>query len=446
MLNKSEISDRALNFGGKFESLPTLIEFITKDADQFDIKIQEYFHNISYFDIGQGLLGNLFFLGEMDYLYPNDKFAYFSKEILKIGVNRASILQVNEPSLMSGLAGICLAIKSVSKNYTRYENLIKEINDILKELISEKIKSANHNLNIHDVHMTDYDLMEGIAGIIVYLLDEKERDHDLKLLFNDAVEYLIKLSGEFKYGEINIPNWYIPSKNQFLKSETKAFPEGNFNLSISHGITGVLSTLVMCIEDYKDVDSIKNAISYLSDWLIENVNEEEESLYWKKKLSLTSYKKAEPIYNDSLNFSWCYGDLSVARILWKAGKALNNKYYEKFALKVFSGSYKQMKNYSLISSTYCHGLAGILHILIEMNKDTNLPLFKQMEDFFLNELLENFDTNSEFGFYDIELYLNEENKFNKPGLLSGNTGIYLVLLYYLNRKTYTGWEKIFLIN
>jgi lantibiotic biosynthesis protein len=446
MLQKSKILDASYNFGHKFENLPKLLEFITKDAEQFDIKIQEYFHNISYFDIGQGLLGNLFFLAEMDNLFPNDKFAYFSKEILKIGINRDSIMQVNEPGLWSGLSGVCLSIKAVSKDYTRYDNLIKEINNMQKLIIRQKIISAKYNLYIHDVHMTDYDLMEGIAGILIYLKDEKDRDNELKLLFDEAVEYLINLCGEFEHGDIRIPNWYIPSKNQFLKSEEKAFPEGNFNLGISHGITGVLSSLVMCIEDYHDIHSIKSAISFLSDWLIENVTGGGDCLYWKKKLSLTSYKKGDSDYQDSLNFSWCYGDLSVARVLWKAGKALKNDDYKDFSMRIFTASFKEMKKYNLVSSTYCHGIAGILHTVIEMSEDTKIPLFKEMEEFFVNELLTNFDHNSEFGFCDTELYMNVKNEFNKPGLLTGNTGIYLVLLYYLNRKSYTGWEKLFLVN
>jgi len=81
-----------------------------------------------------------------------------------------------------------------------------------------------------------------------------------------------------------------------------------------------------------------------------------------------------------------------------------------------------------------------------MNEDTKIPIFEEMESFFIEELIKRYDEKSKFGFKNIEEFNNEKYKFNKTGLLTGNSGIYLVLLYYIKRKSFTKWESLFLMS
>ena len=138
--------------------------------------------------------------------------------------------------------------------------------------------------------------------------------------------------------------------------------------------------------------------------------------------------------------------MSIARTIWKSGTALNNSYLKEFSLEFFKTVNTHKNDYNLISPSYCHGIAGLLHLIIIMNEDTKLPIFEEMESFFIEELIKRYDEKSKFGFNDIEAFNNEKYKFNKTGLLTGNSGIYLVLLYYIKRKSFTQWESLFLMS
>ncbi len=58
-----------------------------------------------------------------------------------------------------------------------------------------------------------------------------------------GLSYLVSLTQERDvYGHI-VPNYYISSEKQFLDSEKEFYKKGNFNLGLSHGITGALTVL-----------------------------------------------------------------------------------------------------------------------------------------------------------------------------------------------------------
>jgi len=446
MLNKSNIEEKAIDYANHFGNLQDLITYISNDSKKFPQIIQEWFYNFSYYDLNQGLLSNCLLLGEMDNIFPEKNFSSYSHEILKLGINRERISKIENPGLWTGLTGICMAIQAVSKNNTRYVSLLKECNIFLKKLIKEKLKIVKLNLNNHDVHMPDYDLIEGISGIVVYLLEAKKYDEDFEILFNESIGYLTQLCGNHSFKHLEIPNWYIPQKNQFIESEVEAFPQGNFNVGISHGITGVLAVLTFALDVCSNKKEVEKAIYFVTDWLVNNLTKNEDTSYWEKKIPLEKYFNYKSLKSDYLNFSWCYGDLSIARTIWKSGTALNNSYLKEFSLEFFNTVNKHKNNYNLISHSYCHGIAGLLHLIIIMNEDTKLPIFEEMESFFIEELIKRYDEKSKFGFKDIEEFNNEKYKFNKTGLLTGNSGIYLVLLYYIKRKSFTKWESLFLMS
>lgn len=445
MLTENLIKDRSIKYANEFEELNSLVSYIISDVQEYPFEAQRWFYNYSYFDLSNGLLGNCVFLAEMDYMFPEKKFASMAHQILKVGVNRKQILKINTPSLWSGLTGVCFTIKSLSKNYTRYENLLIECEKILKPLIKNKIFQAKTNLKKNDVQMTDFDVIEGLSGIAVYLFEEKERDVEFQNLLDEITDYFILLCDYKDFGNTKVPKWHISKDNQFLESEKIHYPQGNFNLGQSHGISGILSVLshLVTMESSKQ-ESIKSVITLLTDWLINNHICKDNSIFWEKKMSLEHY-----LYNDSsndyLNFSWCYGDLTIARAIWLAGKSIDNTYYQDFAISCFKKFKQKVTNHKLESPTYCHGFSGALHLMIEMKKDTNLTFFKDMESYFLNLILRSYNTNSKFGFQDVEKLQNKEFFFDKTGLLTGASGTYLVLLYYLKPTSKTGWPNLFLI-
>lgn len=444
-INREEIIEYSKKYAREFDDIKALISYITEDIKNYPLEIQEWYYNFSYFELGNGLLGNCILLGEMDSLYPDEGFDLIAHKILSLGINREMISKIDNPALWAGLSGICWTIQSLSKNFSRYTSILEQCETMLKPLIKNKLIIAFENLEKSNVRMTDYDLIEGLSGIVIYLATVKDRDKEFNNLFNEIMDYFIALCDYNHIDNEFIPRWHIKTDNQFLESEKKAFPEGNFNLGHAHGMSGVLSALSLYYDECTEKEKIATAIVTLVDWFIDNRIEDENYTYWEKKMPLTNYlNKNKPIYND-LNFSWCYGDFTIIRSIWLAGRALKNDKIKDLAISYFESLKNNLDLVIFSSPTYCHGYAGALHILMVMKNDTGLKLFDEMAQYYLTRLIGTFDKNFKFGFRDVEQLNSEIFAFDKTGFLTGASGIYLVLLDYVNKSSKSNWQSLFLL-
>lgn len=444
------LEKQIISYGDNFSNLESLLKKINDDFKKHQNQDTSLVHSLSYYDLANGLLGSCIFLSEMDFFYKDREYDKYAYNILNLGINRKNILALKDVGLWTGLSGVCFALRGLSKEGVRYNNLIQECEKILKPLIKLKLNEAKINLNCNKVKMTDYDLMEGLSGVATYILSFKSEDIEMDQLLNEILEYLCELT---KYHFIDetmlVPNWHINSENQFIDAEKISFNKGNFNNGISHGITSVLVVLVKGLKVHP-IPKIKNSIRQLIEWFKLTVINKDEMLVWEKKLSLQSYLKIDSEKNyseDDVNFSWCYGDLMIARAIWFTGEALEDKELQTFALECFKTYSSRVSNINLISPTFCHGIAGTLAIVHQMWLDSSHNMFKDMEEELLKKILAFYNSKcSIFGYRDIEKVGNDVYKFNKLGFLSGNTGIYLVLLYILKNHNKTNWTQLVLFN
>lgn len=446
MIKQIEVKENIINYAEVFEDLPLYIEKYVQEIDQYSEEIQDYFHNYSYFDLSNGLIGNCILLAELERLTGDDKYAHVIHNILKVGLNKSNLLSLNSPSLWSGYTGICLILNCVSNNGTRYKNILLQCEQLLADQIKLKLQQANSNLKSNNIQMNDYDIIEGFAGILPYVMCMTENKVFTQDLKEEMIQYLIDIATLKEIdGELQ-PSWLINSENQFLEDEKNAYPNGNFNLGHSHGITGVLNSLILITKHNPEIITLTyETIFKLTQWLINYSYREGDYVYWDKKMPLENYINfSNSIAKDSINFTWCYGDLMIVNAIWSAGDLMGNEEFKNYAMDQFYKYTEMLKKIDLTSPTFCHGISGVLYIITEMKKKSQDPIFNEIEEKLINKINTHYNPNNRFGFKDIERYNNEEFQFNKTGILTGTSGVYLVLLNQSNENT-SYLQNIFIV-
>lgn len=444
---KTDLLNQINSYLENFDDLQSFVEEYLEEVRGFPEEVQNYFHNYSYFDLSGGLIGNSLLLSEMDNLCPEKNYSKKIFEILKVGLNRSNLLNLDSPSLWSGLTGICIILRAASPDGIRYKNVLNSCEEILATLIETKLIEVNRNLNNDDVQMNDYDVIEGLAGVAPYVINSSDNPVFTNEIKDGIIDYLIEISKSTSNSEgILIPNWRIKSENQFLSEEKEHFLYGNLNLGHSHGISGVLNSLIFISENNEVVfNKTKNTIDQLSKWLIKYNYSDGTHVFWDKKMPMENYIEFnKSTTQDKINFSWCYGELMIALAIWSSGKLLNNELYKEFAHDRFLEYIPTIEKETLNSPSFCHGYAGLLYMLSEIKRRTESDFFGKTEKNIYSKLMKQLSQENKFDFQDVEIYNHFKYEFNKTGILTGTSGIYLVLLNYEDKLSSNLLRNLFI--
>ncbi|WP_330847501.1 lanthionine synthetase LanC family protein, partial [Streptococcus suis] len=77
-------------------------------------------------------------------------------------------------SLFSGVSGIGISILHLVEEHPEYHNLLISFNEYIKYYTLSKIE----NIDIKKISPTDYDIIEGVSGVLVYLLSQEQDEND----------------------------------------------------------------------------------------------------------------------------------------------------------------------------------------------------------------------------------------------------------------------------
>ncbi|MBE0343534.1 Subtilin biosynthesis protein SpaC, partial [Paenibacillus sp. 28ISP30-2] len=251
-----------------------------------------------------------------------------------------------------------------------------------------------------DIHISDYDVIEGLSGIANYLLIFSE-DKKMRSLLVDILQYLVRLADDKEYQGLKIPGWHIPSQNQFTQMEEQLYPEGNFNLGLSHGIAGPIVALSKAMLQGINVPGQERAIKKMVEFLIQFASMDGEHLFWKGVISFEEFKAGcASSHVDFRRDAWCYGNPGVCIALLYAGKALEEPKYTDLALQNLRETAQNVHH--VLSPTFCHGYAGIAQILMAAQKISGKDIFNEEIMLFKNKIMSFYDESYPFGFYDFE--------------------------------------------
>lgn len=366
-------------------------------------------------------------------LAAHQHFAFFNQQV------REKKLKL-PLSLWTGVTGIGLTALAISEGGQHYQGFMTSINRQITALLPGVIQQAIKNLE-QGVQVTDYDTVRGLTGIGRYLLFFKDRPLCLEGL-KEILAYFVKLTEEKRVGQRSIPGWYVPT------NETKEmYPNGFFDVGLSHGICGPLSLLSLCSTRGITVEGQEDAIKRIVNWLEEwTFSDAQGCSYWPEIVSfeeqIQQQEERKPRANQ-VNYSWCYGFPAIARALWLAGQALSDAALQKQALVSFQRLIELEQN-ALASPTVCHGYAGLLQIVTRMYEDSQEAFLAQVQEELIDRILEQYNQKLNFGFYTVEGTEAARAYLDLPGLLNGFAGVALALLSSVQGSTFE-WDAALLI-
>ncbi|MCT3129286.1 Nisin biosynthesis protein NisC [Lactococcus lactis] len=380
--------------------------------------------NKENFDFGEltlstGLPGIILMLAE---LKNKDNSKIYQKKIdnyIEYIVSKLSTYGLLTGSLYSGAAGIALSILHLREDDEKYKNLLDSLNRYIEYFVREKIEG----FNLENITPPDYDVIEGLSGILSYLLlINDEQYDDLKILI---INFLSNLTKENK-GLISL---YIKSENQMSQSESEMYPLGCLNMGLAHGLAGV-----GCILAYAHIKGYSNEASLSALQKIIFIYEKFElerkkQFLWKDGLVADELKKEKVIREASfIRDAWCYGGPGISLLFLYGGLALDNDYFVDKAEKILESA--MQRKLGIDSYMICHGYSGLIEICSLFKRLLNTKKF--------DSYMEEFNVNS-------EQILEEYGDESGTGFLEGISGCILVLSKFEYSINFTYWRQALLL-
>ncbi|WP_053364875.1 lanthionine synthetase C family protein [Bacillus sp. FJAT-27245] len=380
--------------------------------------------------LSKGLLGHSLFLGEMSNLFPDQGYEKFHHKCFFMIKNIIENEGLHSLSLWQGLSGFGLATTQSIEWNLGYNNLLNVINNQLNIELKSYIKQIQDMKN--ELSVSHYDTILGATGIGRYLLIHAKTNEELCIHLELILRYLIDLS-RINQSEAGIKFlWHIKQENQ-LERDKQTFPSGLIDLGIAHGVSGPLALLSLSFLMGIKLEGQEEAIKSIVTLLMKHcVADKEGDLLWPGRIDPQKETKANSYH------AWCYGTPGIARALWLAGRALNDKRLMNLSTDVFERLTRyKIETWPTKDFSICHGYSGMLLLINRMYEDTKNANLVKLRDNLINFILEKVESSPN------QLIMN--SKQNDNGFLDGLTGMYTTLVSQLNGSP-PSWDSSLLIS
>ncbi len=400
--------------------------------------------NWSSLSLAGGYPALLLLFAELDHVFSHEDWGNVAHKFIFQIIKTIESEGIGNISLFGGLAGVCFCLQYASKEGRRYKRVIDKLDAKLAELVPLfHLAPIEQTLDTGEpINPALYEVIQGVSGIGIYLLK--------KPIFNSllykCISLLIRLTESILVSGYQVPRWYVAPRYFSHDQLRQHYPNGNFDLGLSHGIPGVLSFLAIALKREVEVKGQREAIGRISKWVISKRKSIDKRYFWDSMLSLE--EEIHPFVNphQKSRDAWCYGTPGVARALYLAGDALENNAMKREAEATFHSVFTTPAlERDLPGPTLCHGVGGLLLLTQLMYRETGSHLLQKEVANLRGQVLAHFDSNAPFGFK--RAIPNKSGGYawvDQSDLLEGAAGVLLSLL-----ALYTGryqWADPFLIN
>jgi lantibiotic modifying enzyme len=255
-----------------------------------------------------------------------------------------------------------------------------------------------------------------------------------------VLDGLVWLTGS----EGSTPRWMTPSEYQVDERLLDLFPGGALNCGLAHGIPGPLAALSTAMSLGSRVAGHAAAVRSAAQWLADRRFEDAWGLNWPS--AVAAYPDASTSAWDAMpsRASWCYGAPGVARSLWLAGQALDDDGLRDTAVCAMSAVLgRPIHAWGIDSPAFCHGLSGVLQVVLRFAVDTGAPQFIEGASHLVDRLIGCYSPDRPLGFASPEPP--DNTLVDRPGLLEGAPGVVLALLAAAT-DIEPSWDRLFLLS
>jgi lantibiotic modifying enzyme len=371
--------------------------------------------------LADGIPGVFALLSEWGYLEPDQNWAEHVHSQLRY-LDTNSLLLLPRISLYYGTTGVAYGILLASNNRANYNKLISQLNKYIE------VKWGDLPvIGTITEFSRQMDIINGLLGVGRYTLEvaEDKTMCDLSRQLLDTITHFI-------------PEYIHLSSRKDSTS---------IHLGLAHGITGILALLVTALQKKIKVEGLHEAIKHIADFLLIQIQEDQYGWYWPVNSQASSMNKREKKVGMREIEGWCHGTFGIAWTLFRAGIECSNEEWKKIAEKAMESIFcldDELLN--ALSPTFCHGLAGLLHMAHRFYSLTGNIAALHFADQIALKLVNLYDEELPFGYRDLEGTTHVHN----VGILQGATGIALSLLDYgigKEHPKYSGrWSELFLIS
>ncbi|HWW00653.1 MAG TPA: lanthionine synthetase C family protein [Candidatus Acidoferrum sp.] len=391
----------------------------------------------------QGYAGLALLWGQLDRCLPNEGWDAVGHEHLEIAAEGTATQGWLSSGAFSGIGGLAFAACYLSRSGTRYSRLLATLDKGLIRRLAPRIAYLN---GLRDGAPSDaFDVISGLSGVVPYLLGRRESG-EVETTLHDLVLSLVSLSQD----ENGLPRWHSPSHLSKPAEDfmLQLYPNGYLNCGLAHGIPGPLGALALAYLAGIRCAGLEEAIDRLAGWLVAHRLDDEWGLNWPNGVALRPPgDPAGRIYpmdkSTQAQAGWCYGSPGVARVLHFAGQCLERSEYCDLAVQAIEAVLRRPVAARRIESpTFCHGVAGLLQIVLRFANDTSSKALEAGAVALTEQLLGLYEPESLLGFRSVEF---AGKRVDQPGLLDGAPGVALVLLG-VACDTNPAWDRLFLLS
>jgi hypothetical protein len=249
-----------------------------------------------------------------------------------------------------------------------------------------------------------------------------------------------------------LPHWHTPARLIADDVTRAAYPGGNLNCGLAHGIPGPLALLALAATHGVMVHGQRDAIGRAADWLRRHCIHDQWGVNWPTAVPLPDEATAGPRGSDptqegsgsvASRTAWCYGAPGIARALWFASQALADASYRELAIAAMEAVYRRpLAARQIDSPTFCHGVAGLQQITLRFAHDCNSTLFVDAARVLHQQIVDAYEPESLLGYRNVE---RGGTRVDQPGFLDGAAAVPLVLLAAVT-PVEPRWDALFLLS
>jgi len=283
-----------------------------------------------------------------------------------------------------------------------------------------------------DLRNNNWDFLHGAIGIGLFFLMDLSNSKSFTYV-KELVEGLNNLSINERKRELK---WSSLSSLIPGGSPMKAY-----NLGLAHGIASIIAFLTKTYQKEISKSTSKRLLEGAVDYLLSKINDIKENIcYFPSRVINGEVEKYSRL-------AWCYGDLSIATVLYNTSRVLNDKVLEEFALQVLRHNTlrRDLEKDYVINASLCHGTAGIANIFYRMYWNTKEEIFKNAASFWFDKTLEMSKFPDGLAGYKTLNPVNYGGIQCEYGLLEGIAGIGLALHSWVTQTEPT-WDECLLLS